>query len=571
MSNPPHPLPPEGGRQHGRSDVPEHRGGPAPSQEVLRDLMGLLALPALWAGRDGETILELMTQAVERIVPLTVSCVQVPILPSQLPTRVLRVNGRTLDDAQTLAWEPFVQACNGMAHHTDKSMLQDTPLGPLRVIRLYLGSGSRGGSIWFASRDEGFPSLAHGAVLRAAVSLATTGLHTARLNHEREQASRAKDEFLAMLGHELRNPLAPIVTALQLMRRRSDQPPSREQEIIERQVSHLTRLVDDLMDVTRITRGRVELQPQAVEMQAVLAEAFESVSPLIEQRRHQLALEAPQTPARVMGDPARLRQVFVNLLTNAAKYTDAGGQIGVRLTCSSHAVEVAIQDNGIGIEPKLLPLVFNLFEQGTTTIERSRGGLGIGLAIVRNLVDLHHGSVTVRSDGTGCGSTFTVRLPLHEDVAPPLPADSPVIEAARSGRRLRLMLVDDNADAVQLMHDALVAHGFEVVTAPDPVEALKLSAGFDPDVAILDIGLPVMDGYELAHKLRQVSGVSDKPRLIALTGYGQPKDRARATAAGFQTHFVKPVHTAALVAAIEALCPPRQPPAPTGARRRELP
>ncbi len=570
VSNPPHP-PPEAGQQRDRSDAPGHRGEPAPSQEVLRDLMGLLALPALWAGRDGETILDLMTQAVERIVPLTVSCVQVPILPSQPATRVLRVNGRALDDAQALAWAPFVQACNGMAHHMDKSTLQDTPLGPLRVIRLYLGSGLRGGSIWFASRDEGFPSLAHSAILRAAVSLATTGLHTARLNHEREQASRAKDEFLAMLGHELRNPLAPIVTALQLMRRHSDQPPSREQEIIERQVNHLTRLVDDLMDVTRITRGRVELQPQAVEIQAVLAEAIEGVSPLVEQRRHQLILEAAQTPAMVMGDPARLRQVFVNLLTNAAKYTDAGGHIGVRLVCCTHAVEIAIQDDGIGIEAKLLPLVFNLFEQGTTTIERSQGGLGIGLAIVKNLVDLHHGSVTAHSDGTGRGSTFTVRLPLHTDVAPPLPAGRPVMEAAQGGRRLRLMLVDDNADAVQMMHDALVAHGFEVATAPDPVEALKLSAGFDPDVAILDIGLPVMDGYELAHELRQVSGISDKPRLIALTGYGQPKDRARAAAAGFESHFVKPVHTSTLIAAIEALCRPGQPPVPRGDHRRELP
>lgn len=517
--------------------------------------MGLLALPALWIGRDGETILELMIQAVERIVPLTVSCVRVPILPSQPVTRYLRVNGCTLEGAQAAPWEPFVQTCTGMSHHTDKSTLQETPLGRLRVIRLHLGSGPRGGSIWFASQDENFPSLAHSAILRAAVSLATTGLHTARLNHEREQASRAKDEFLAMLGHELRNPLAPIVTALRLMRLRSGQLPSREQEIIERQVGHLTRLVDDLMDITRITRGRVELKLEALAMRSVLAEAIESASPLLEQRRHRLTLDIAGSSASVLGDPARLRQVFINLLTNAAKYTDPGGEIAVRLGCSARAVEISIQDSGIGIEPQLLPRVFNLFEQGTTTVERSRGGLGIGLAIVKNLVELHHGSVTVRSEGTGCGSIFTVALPLHAEGEPPVAADVDTLRIAPAHHSPRVMLVDDNEDAVQLMHDALVAQGFEVVFALNPVDALHLAASFDPDVAVLDIGLPVMDGYELARELRRLSGVEHRPRLIALTGYGQPRDRARSQAAGFESHFVKPINPVALVAAIDTQRP----------------
>jgi PAS domain S-box-containing protein len=361
-----------------------------------------------------------------------------------------------------------------------------------------------------------------------------------------EQATRAKDEFLATLGHELRNPLAPILTALELMRLRGGRISS-EQEVIERQAQHLTRLVDDLLDISKIGRGAVALTKRWTPIRTIISKAVEVASPLFEQRFHRLEFDVPEGDGAFFGDEMRLVQVFANLLVNAAKYTDPNGRISVRVTTRDDWLDVTIADDGRGIEPALLPHIFDLFVQGEQGVERAKGGLGIGLSLVRSLVELHGGTVEARSDGPGTGSTFTVRLPREGarlDVGP-----EPTEEPATRKRALRVLLVDDNADALVLLAEVLRAVGHDVVTAADPTEALRVAPEFRPEVAVLDIGLPIMDGYVLGARLREALAPANI-RLISLSGYGQPRDRERSLGAGFDLHLVKPVSSADLIASL---------------------
>ena len=374
----------------------------------------------------------------------------------------------------------------------------------------------------------------------AVVCFDVTGLAQAR--REAEAASRAKDEFLAMLGHELRNPLAPILTALQLMRLRGIGGAEREREVIERQVRHLVGLVDDLLDVSRITRGKIQLRRQPVDLTDCVARAIEMTSPAIEERRHTLLVDVPRG-LMAQGDPPRLAQVFANLLTNAAKYTDAGGRIRVSGWQEGSSVVLAVADNGSGITPEMMPRLFDLFAQERQELDRSQGGLGLGLAIVRGLVEAHGGTVRADSPGPGKGSTFTVSLPAAEAVTPVAPAPVQPVEAVPGGRAV--LLVDDNRDAADLLAESLRALGHVVEVATDGPAALELIRTFRPDVALLDLGLPVMDGFELAARLKanpESSGVA----LIAVTGYGQDVDRRRSREAGFHAHLVKPVDVHAL-------------------------
>ena len=362
---------------------------------------------------------------------------------------------------------------------------------------------------------------------------------------EADRASRAKDEFLAMLGHELRNPLAPIQTALQLMRLRGDATAERERTVIQRQVDHLTRLVDDLLDVSRIARGKVHLRRERIEIAEIVAKAVETASPLLEQRAHALDVDVPREGLAVEGDPVRLAQVASNLLTNAAKYTESGGRVSVRAAREDGQVVLRVRDTGVGISPELLPRVFDSFVQGGQSLDRSHGGLGLGLTIVRSLVSLHGGSVSAHSDGPGQGSEFAVRLP----AAAPGVADACGRHAGEAGTPrvdgLRVLVVDDNADAAEMLAEALSLHGHETRVAHDGPAALRICQEFRPAVALLDIGLPVMDGYELAGRLRSLAGMEDV-RLIAVTGYGQDTDRDRSRAAGFHSHLVKPLDLDAL-------------------------
>jgi PAS domain S-box-containing protein len=365
-----------------------------------------------------------------------------------------------------------------------------------------------------------------------------------QLREAAEAANRAKDEFLAMLGHELRNPLSPILTALQLMRLRGSDGSERERTVIERQVKHLTRLVDDLLDVSRIARGKVELKEELVELAEVVAKAVEMTSPLLEERTHTLDLDVPRSGLPLRGDSTRLSQVVSNLLTNAAKYTHAGGHISVRATEDEGQVVLRVRDTGIGIAPDVLPHVFDLFVQGRQALDRSERGLGLGLTIVRNLVEHHGGTVSAYSQGRGAGSEFIVRLPKAAGV--PTAEDRHVADAAagltaaRFADGPRILVVDDNADAAEMLAAALTVKGYQTRVAHDSPAALLVAETFRPEIAFLDLGLPVMDGYELAMRLRDIPDVGAM-RLIAVTGYGQASDRRKTRRAGFHQHLVKPV------------------------------
>jgi PAS domain S-box-containing protein len=365
-------------------------------------------------------------------------------------------------------------------------------------------------------------------------------------------ADRRKDEFLALLSHELRNPLAPIVTAAELIRLRGDVATPREREMILRQAKHLVRLVDDLLDVSRVARGKITLTKKVLELATFVGKAVEATDSLLEERQHQLRLSVPGEGLPVEGDEVRLTQVVSNLLTNAARYTAPGGQIEVNAGRENGDVVLCVRDNGVGIDPALLPNMFDMFVQGTRGPDRSEGGLGLGLSLVQTLTHLHGGTVTAESNGIGAGSTFTVRLPVSP--TPALPdAPTRVAEQQVPGRQARrVLVVDDNTDGAEVLSDFLANAGHQVRIANDPSQALSLVGVFRPEIAILDIGLPVMDGYALAHELRNRMGEAS-PILIALTGYGRDQDKRRSEEAGFALHLVKPVGGAALVQILDAL------------------
>ena len=383
-------------------------------------------------------------------------------------------------------------------------------------------------------------------VRRAALEHEQMFAHAEHARAEAVRANRAKDEFLAMLGHELRNPLAPILTTLELMRMRSPGTFARERGVIERQLAYVVRLVDDLLDVSRITEGRIELHKTRTEIADVIEHAMEMSRPLIEQRKHELVVSV-QHGLIVSADRSRLAQVVSNLLTNAAKYTQPGGHLAISAArevprdSGAARVVIRVRDDGQGIVPEVLPHVFDVFVQGPQAMDRAQGGLGLGLTIVRSLVVLHGGEVSASSAGPGKGSEFVVSLPERSDAAPP--ADEvPAIRSDSTAKEpgMRILLVDDNQDALDLLASLLREMGHEVHAADNAHDALELAARVRPELGLLDIGLPEIDGYELARRLHALEGLSQL-RLIALTGYGQATDRARSRATGFTEHLVKPV------------------------------
>jgi signal transduction histidine kinase/ActR/RegA family two-component response regulator len=371
---------------------------------------------------------------------------------------------------------------------------------------------------------------------------------TARSLAERElrAADQRKDEFLAMLAHELRNPLAPISTGAHLLKMLHSDNAQITQTcaIIVRQVDHMTSLVDDLLDVSRVTRGLVTLSTQVLDLKRVIDDAAEQVRPLIAARRHRVVLDVPATPAHAKGDHKRLVQICANLLGNATKYTPEGGTIKLKLEADGSDWVLSVEDDGIGMEAGLVERVFDLFTQAERTPDRSQGGLGLGLALVKSLVELHGGSVGAYSAGLGKGSVFTVRLPrFTQEVAPaPLALDA---TAGIAVAPLRLLLVDDNVDAVHTLQLFLRSNGHQVDVAYTAGDALELAQVLMPEVCLLDIGLPDFDGNELARRLRQQPQTAGST-LIAMTGYGRQQDRDAAMEAGFDHYLVKPVNTAQL-------------------------
>jgi len=350
---------------------------------------------------------------------------------------------------------------------------------------------------------------------------------------------RRKDEFLAMLSHELRNPLAPIVNAVQLLRLQKDEAPLQQsaRTIIERQVGQLIRLIDDLMEVSRITTGRVQLRHERIAINGIVERAMETAQPLIEKHRHELNVSLSPEPIWLNADAARLEQVVVNLLTNAAKYTKDGGRISLTVRQGGDECVLRVKDTGIGIAPELLPKVFDLFTQAERSLDRSQGGLGIGLALVQRLVEMHGGRVEAIS-ALGQGSEFVVRVPVVLSATPKAAPTQPIV-AVTTGQSLRVLVVDDNVDAAQSLAQLLEVYGHDVRTAYTGPTAVAAASEYNADVVLLDIGLPELDGFEVAKWIRQ-QPTHQKTVLVAITGYGQESDRERSLTGGFDYHLVKP-------------------------------
>jgi PAS domain S-box-containing protein len=355
-------------------------------------------------------------------------------------------------------------------------------------------------------------------------------------------ADRRKDQFLAMLAHELRNPLAPIRNSVELMRQAETLDPSFQpsREMVERQVKNLARLVDDLLDVSRITQGSIRLRKEVVDLNTILERAVDATRPLIESRAHDLALSLPPESIRLEADPTRLEQIVANLLNNAAKYTMPGGRLSLSATRDGKEAVIRVRDNGIGVPPDVLGRVFEPFVQSDGSLARSEGGLGIGLTLVRSLVEMHGGRVEAHSPGLGQGSEFVVRLPVRVPQTAEALAPSSETAPRPLARPVRVLVVEDNIDAAESLATLLRVWGHDVQVVHDGLQALDTAREQRPEVVLLDIGLPGLDGYQVARRLRDEVGL-DTSLLVAMTGYGQPEDRRRSREAGIHHHFVKPV------------------------------
>jgi signal transduction histidine kinase len=497
-----------------------------------------------------------LEEAIERFLRL--------LVPAQAPFAVLfmRVDGELLQVTSDGAPCP-----DGLAEALREAEVDGKRKRIDRAEIVPLKAGARTVAVLALAEGQAPParSPADRAMLNELATRAAVAFDNARLywNLKREmartkaaeekllEAARRKDEFLAMLSHELRNPLAPIRNAAEVMRRiaPADTGIAWARDVVERQVTHLAQLVDDLLDVSRITQGKITLKNEPVELGRVIQHSVETARSMFEAKRQQLVLSVAAAPIWVHGDFARLAQVIGNLLSNGAKYTAEGGRIELSAGAERGEAVLTVRDNGIGIDGALLPHVFDLFTQGERTLDRSQGGLGVGLTVVQRLVELHQGRVEVHSDGVGQGAVFRITLPCISEVYQPQPADAKASAAAAPKAGRRVLVVDDNTDAAESIAVFLRLEGHEVRTVADGTQALAIAPVFAPHVAVLDIGLPGMSGYELARRLRQ-DGLEAPALLIALTGYGQREDRSRSDEAGFHHHFVKPADPRDIQAAI---------------------
>jgi len=435
---------------------------------------------------------------------------------------------RTIQDA-------VERVLDGDATHSEQTL-------PGQLLTLPFKARGRTFAALVLTRDKSPPfGSTDLTVAKAFASRAAIALDNARLYRDVEEANRQKNEFLSMLAHELRNPLAPIRNAVQVLELKASDPVrvAWVRDVIDRQLTHLVRLVDDLLDVSRITQGKIRLQLEPIDLNAVILRAVEASRPLIDQAGHELEVATPPDVVLVNGDADRLTQVVTNLLNNAAKYTEDAGRIWLSAGVDGAEAVVRIRDTGVGIPPQMLTQVFELFTQANRSIDRAQGGLGIGLTLVRRLVEMHGGTVQALSDGPGRGSEFVVRLPLITDERPGLVASTRP-DRIRTAASLQIVVVDDNIDGVESMAQLFRLEGHEVATAVDGPSALEVIRQFQPDVVVLDIGLPHMDGYEVARRLRADPLTRDM-FLIAMSGYSRDEDRQSAEDAGFDHHVVKPV------------------------------
>jgi signal transduction histidine kinase/ActR/RegA family two-component response regulator len=547
-------------------------------RRCVRDLVALSALPAAWTGGDTRSIGESLAEILQRMVPSDL-----------LYIRMTRMAGSSGDagfemacvDHQTATEEEAREIGQALAHvgqaggsASPLSIPNPAGTGTLQVAALPIGIGGDCGVLMAGARRAEFPTEMDRVLLGVAANHAAILLQRNRAEEERSQklkseqrleaelqrrlqqlaeADQRKDEFLAILAHELRNPLAPLRNALHILR--VTRTPDRLQEMMERQVQQMVHLVDDLLEVSRITRGKIELRKEPVELASLVRNAIETSGPIIEASRHELTVSLPADPLVLDGDPVRLAQVISNLLNNAAKYTDPGGSIWLTAAREGSEAVVRVRDNGIGIPSDMLPRIFEMFAQVDRSIGRSQGGLGIGLTLVRSLVELHGGSIAASSAGSGHGSEFAVRLPLASS-RPDDPVEQSLIrdDQAINVPRLRLLVVDDNEDAAETLGLLLELNGNDVRIAHDGSSALATIGDYKPSVVLLDIGMPGMDGYEVARRVRAQPEWKDLV-LIALTGWGQEEDRRRSQEAGFNHHLTKPVDLDILLALLSDLRP----------------
>jgi signal transduction histidine kinase/DNA-binding response OmpR family regulator len=477
-------------------------------------------------------------------------------LSSGLSSQLARL---TLDEgvAGRVATERVRWVLDGGAASTGPG--PDAGLEPgLSALACYplLSQGRVLGTLTFGTRlprvfTEDELSLMQGVCDQVAVAL-----ERERLIGALRDADRRKDEFLAMLAHELRNPLAPVRHALEVFRMRMWQDDILQRTIAsaDRQVAHMTRLVDDLLDVSRITRGKVELKPIPVPLSELVEGAVQACEPIVTQRRHELSVSLPPEVVMLNVDPTRMTQVVANLLHNAAKYTPSGGRISLSAEREGDELVLHVRDTGIGLKPEMLHRVFELFVQVDPGSDRAQGGLGLGLTLVRSLVEMHGGSVSAHSEGISKGSEFTVRLPIPPETPAALALTTSVkVAASTKLQPLHILLVEDNPDIRETLRDLLELHGHRVEEAGDGRSAVELVLSQKPQVALVDIGLPELDGYKVAELVRASAGGSHT-RLVALTGYGHPEDRKRALEAGFDAHLVKPVSSDDLSQILKKLC-----------------
>ncbi|WP_169978372.1 hybrid sensor histidine kinase/response regulator [Tautonia rosea] len=464
------------------------------------------------------------------------SCVDLndPIgLPRALRTGRPKIYNRTTESAlDSLATDPV-----------RRQALRKLGIGSIMILPLIARDRTLGALTLLTTRPGHFFSAADLPSAGELATLAALAIDNARLYDEARDAVRRRDEFLAMLSHELRNPLSSIIHAANLIQSHPNLQSNQTNaiEVVARQSQQMSRLLDDLLDISRVTRGIIHLERQPVDLLDVLEQALESARPAIEASHHRLQLNLPGNSLAVVGDQTRLVQVLVNLLTNAARYTPPGGEITLEIVSGPQTVELVVRDTGIGIEPEFLPRIFDLFAQGRRGLDRSQGGLGIGLTLVREIVELHDGSISAFSDGPGLGSTFRVRLPVAD--VETLPLDSPNVPAPQPAQTdrspLRILLVEDHADNREMLRTLLTLNGHQIETAADGLAALE-ALRQRPDLALIDIGLPGIDGLTLARIVRSDPDLSDLP-LIAVTGYARPEDRTEALDAGFDDHLPKPV------------------------------